>query len=74
MSIPIIFGAGLAKAKHFHDGVTTTELIVGFLSAALFGFLSIKYLLQYLSRHDFKVFVWYRLALAAVILIVYFTR
>jgi undecaprenyl-diphosphatase len=72
MSIPIIFGAGLVSLKHFHDGVTTGELLVGFVTAAVFGFLSIKYLLQYLSKHDFKIFVWYRLAVAAVILAVFF--
>lgn len=74
MSIPIIFGAGLANIKNFHTGVTTQELIVGFVSAAFFGFLSIKYLLQYLSKHGFKIFVWYRLALTALILAVYFLR
>lgn len=74
MSIPIIFGAGLVKLKDFHAGVTSAELAVGFISSAIFGFLSIKYLLRYLSKHDFKIFVWYRLALAALILAVYFAR
>ncbi|MFA5991205.1 MAG: undecaprenyl-diphosphatase UppP [Candidatus Doudnabacteria bacterium] len=74
MSMPIIFGAGLANIKNFHTGVTTMELVVGFTSAAIFGFLSIKFLLRYLSNHGFKIFVWYRLALAAVILAVYFIR
>lgn len=72
MSIPIIFGAGLANVKNFHTGVTTQELVVGFVSAAIFGFLSIKYLLRYLSKHGFKIFVWYRLALTAAILAVHF--
>ncbi|MCX6797090.1 MAG: undecaprenyl-diphosphate phosphatase, partial [Candidatus Doudnabacteria bacterium] len=74
MSIPIIFGAGLVKIKHFHDGVTTPELAAGFLSATIFGFLAIKYLLRYLSSHDFKIFVWYRIGLAILILAVYFVR
>ncbi len=74
MSIPIIFGAGLLKLKDFHNGVSGGELAVGFFTAAISGFLSIKYLLQYLARHDFKIFVWYRLALAAIILLVYFWR
>jgi len=74
MSIPIIFGAGLANIQNFHTGVTTMELVVGFVSAAIFGFLSIKYLLRYLSRHGFRIFVWYRLALTVAILVVYFIR
>ncbi len=74
MSIPIILGAGLVNIKHFHDGVTTLELAIGFLSAAIFGFLAIKYLLRYLAKHSFKLFVWYRLALAILILVIFFIR
>lgn len=74
MSMPIIFGAGLANIKHFNDGVTTQELAVGFISAALFGFLSIKYLLRYLTNHGFKIFVWYRIILAALVLLTVFVR
>ena len=74
MSIPIIFGAGLVSLKHFHDGVTSAELITGFVTAAVFGFLSIKYMLQYLARHDYKIFVWYRLAAAALVIAIFFLR
>ncbi len=74
LSVPIIFGAGLLKLKHFHDGVTTGQLAVGFLTAAVFGFLSIKFLLKLISTKDFKIFVIYRFALAAVIIAVYFAR
>lgn len=74
MSIPIIFGAGLLKIKHFHDGVTTPELLVGFVTAAVFGFLSIRYLLKLLARKDFTLFVWYRIGFAILITLVYFVR
>ena len=72
MSAPIIFGAGLVNVGYFTDGATLPQLTVGFLTAALFGFLSIKYLLRYLSKHGFGVFVWYRFLLAlAIVLVVY---
>jgi undecaprenyl-diphosphatase len=74
MSIPIIFGAGLLKLPQFHDGVTTGQLIVGFLTAAVSGYLSIKYMLRYIATRSFAIFTWYRLALAVVILIVYLAR
>ncbi len=70
MSIPIIFGAGLVKIRHLGGGVGWAELAVGFLASAIFGFLSIRYLLRYIAKHDFKIFVWYRLALAVLIMIV----
>jgi len=74
MSIPIIFGAGLLKLPQFHDGVTTGQLVVGFLTAAVSGYLSIKYMLRYITHRSFAVFTWYRLALAVVIMIVYLAR
>ena len=75
MSIPIIFGAGLLKAKDaFSGGASLSDVVIGFISAAVFGFLSIKFLLRYLARHDFKIFVWYRFILAGVILAVVYFR
>jgi undecaprenyl-diphosphatase len=74
MSVPIIFGAGLLKINEFGAGVSTPALIVGFVTAVVSGFLAIKYLIVYLGKHDFKVFVWYRFALAALIVIVYLIR
>jgi undecaprenyl-diphosphatase len=74
MSIPIIFGAGLLKIGDFTSGVTMPELLVGFVSAAVFGFLAIKFLLGYLGRHNFGIFIWYRYALAALIILVLLAR
>lgn len=74
MSAPIILGAGLLEAGNFQFGQETTQLLVGFISSAIFGFLAIKYLLKYISRNDFKVFVWYRILLAIVILGLYFIK
>jgi undecaprenyl-diphosphatase len=72
MSIPIIFGAGLFKIGDIGSDVSTAELIVGFTTSAVFGFLSIKYLLRYLAKHDFKVFAWYRFVIAAAVLVVFY--
>lgn len=74
MSIPIIFGAGLVKIEEFTKGVSWPALIVGLISSAIFGFLAIKYLLRFLASHDFKIFVWYRLVLAGLILLIYFGK
>jgi undecaprenyl-diphosphatase len=69
LSAPIIFGAGLAHLRHWPATIEPGMLLVGFLAAMLSGFLAIRYLLRYLARHDFRIFVWYRLGLAAAILI-----
>jgi undecaprenyl-diphosphatase len=72
LAIPIIAGAGLLKGV---DLVQTgfqgyaTEFFWGFVSSAVSGFVVIWALLGYLRRHSFKVFMYYRLAAAALVLI-----
>jgi undecaprenyl-diphosphatase len=43
--------------------------VVGTLAAVGSGLLAIEGLLGYVRRHDYSLFVWYRLALAAVVLL-----
>jgi len=65
LSGPIIFGAGLVALP---EAKFDPALLWGFLASAISGFLAIKFLLKYLSRNNFNVFVWYRLVLALLIL------
>ncbi len=74
MSIPIILGAGVLKLPEIAEIQNHTQVFVGFLSSAVFGFLSIKFLLKYISNRSFAVFAYYRIALAALIIIVYIIR
>lgn len=41
---------------------------VGFVSAFLSAFLCVRWLLRYISSHDFTVFAWYRIAFGLVII------
>ncbi len=74
ISIPIIFGAGVLKLPEIANIQNHLQLLVGFSSSAVFGFLAIKYMLKYISNRSFAIFTWYRLALAAIIVIVYLYR
>jgi undecaprenyl-diphosphatase len=82
LSAPIIAGAGLKSlldlAKEIKVGsIASSELVlfpVGFLVAAISGFLCIKFLLAFLRKHSTRVFAWYRFAFAALILIVALVR
>lgn len=74
MSVPIILGAGIIKIPDISQIENHGPVIVGFLSAMIFGFLAIKYMLRYIATKSFAVFAWYRFALAAVIIVVYFLR
>jgi undecaprenyl-diphosphatase len=46
---------------------------VGSLSAFISAFLCVRWLIRYISRHDFSAFAWYRIAFGAVILITAYT-
>lgn len=74
LSIPIIT---LAGGKKLFDVVTGDAgdvqldlVLVGMVTAAIVGYFTVKYLLQYLAHHPLDVFAYYRFALAAVILVV----
>lgn len=75
MSIPIMIGAsGLKLVKAFLDGFRFTShemtlLLVGMLVAFLVSIVTIKFLLRYIQRNDFKVFGWYRIALGIVVIL-----
>lgn len=71
MATPITFGACLVKAKAFRHSGLNLELLAGIGVSAFFGFLSIKYMLSYLQHYSYKVFVGYRLAFSALVLVVY---
>lgn len=46
------------------------EIVIGNIFAFVAGLLAVGFLLRYLSRHDLKLFGWYRLGLAAIIVLV----
>jgi undecaprenyl-diphosphatase len=73
LAMPIIAGAGVLKAVDVvHTGFQgyATQFLWGFVASAVSGFLVIWGLLAYLRRHDYKVFMIYRLVVAAIVLIV----
>jgi undecaprenyl-diphosphatase len=76
--VPIVFGAVLYKGlKHVVFGSLPSgwegPFLVGTIAAAGAGLIAIDLLLGYVRRHDYSIFVVYRLALAAAIAIVIVT-
>jgi len=74
LATPVMIGAFLLTLRDFQFSTINFAFIIAIATSAIVGFLSIKYLLRYLERHSFLPFVIYRLALATVIMILYFTR
>ncbi|MGN0178554.1 MAG: undecaprenyl-diphosphate phosphatase [Monoglobaceae bacterium] len=74
LAIPVMFGVSLLKIVTNTYNMTGAEwmlLIVAMVSAYIVSMLSVKFLVSYVRRHDFKVFGWYRIVLG-VLVIAYF--
>jgi undecaprenyl-diphosphatase len=70
LSLPIIAGAGVYEGLDLaRTGLrgNADVFLVGLVASAVSGFAVIWGLLRYLRRHDFTVFLWYRIALAALV-------
>jgi undecaprenyl-diphosphatase len=70
LGIPTLAIATLVQAKDVLDkGDMLIPLLVAILSAFVFSYLSIAWLMGFLRRQSTWVFVWYRLALGTALLI-----
>lgn len=72
LAIPVMFGASLLKILKFGLSFTGAELavlLVGMIVAFLVSVFIIKFLMNYIKKHDFKVFGWYRIVLGIIVLI-----
>lgn len=74
LSTPIIFGATVLKLKSFFEAGVGPMEITGILTAAITGYLAIASLIKFVATVSYKVFFWYRLALALVIVVVWYVR
>lgn len=72
LAIPVMFGASLLKlVKHgfAFTGLETAVLLVGMLVAFLVSVFVIRFLMDYIKKHDFTVFGWYRIVLGILVII-----
>ncbi len=79
MATPITAGAGIFEARKLLTGeagvqVALAPMLVGMVAALLSGLAAIHFMLRYLRTRSLDVFVWYRLVLAAVVLVVWLAR
>ena len=79
LGIPVMFGASLLKivkfflkADRMFSGIEIFYLIAAMIIAFLVSVYSIKFLMGYIKRNDFKLFGYYRILLG-VIVVAYFT-
>ena len=74
MAIPTMIGVSILKiGKFFYQGNTFTGdqsiiLLVGMVVSFIISIISIKFLMGYIKKNDFKVFGWYRIILGVLVL------
>ena len=73
LGIPAITAAGLVGLKDLispveGEAIAFLPLIAGLISSAVFSYLAIAWLLEFLKRRSTWVFVWYRLGFGILIL------
>jgi undecaprenyl-diphosphatase len=75
--VPVVAGASMVKGLDVaRDGLppgSTGPVLIGVLAAAVSGFGAIWVLMRYLQTHTYKVFVWYRIGAAIVIMLLIVT-
>jgi undecaprenyl-diphosphatase len=71
LGIPALTAAGLLEAVSARKDISATvgwgPTIVGTIVSFIVAYVSIAWLLRYVSRHSIIVFVWYRVALGALL-------
>lgn len=78
LAIPTMAGAtalDLAKTDIFNwsSGQIST-LTIGFITSFMVAFIVVKWLIKYIQTHDFKIFGWYRIAVAIIFTMIIFAK
>ena len=71
LAIPVMFGVSLLKIMKYGLAMTGGEvatLLLGMVVAYVVSMMAIKFLVNFVKNHDFKVFGWYRIILGIVVI------
>ena len=72
LAIPVMLGASLLKILKFGFAFTGMELAVlavGTIVAFVVSIVVIKFLMDYIKKHDFQIFGWYLIVLGALVIL-----
>jgi undecaprenyl-diphosphatase len=72
LAIPTLFGAtvySLYKERALLSAADLPMFGLGALSAFISAFLCVRWLLRYISSHDFMIFAWYRIMFGGIVLL-----
>lgn len=77
LAIPVMFGVSFLKIITF-DGILSSAdigvLLLSMVVAYIISLCTIKFLTDFVKKHDFKVFGWYRIVLGLIVIAVFLIR
>ncbi len=76
LAIPVLFAASAYELYKHRDTLSADDLEVlgvGLVAAFASAFVCVRWLLRYISRHDFTVFAWYRIGFGIIVLATAYT-
>jgi len=76
LAIPVLFAASAYELFKHRDTLSADDLgmlAVGLVAAFASAFACVRWLLRYISRHDFTIFAWYRIAFGIIVLATAYT-
>lgn len=72
LAVPVMLGASLLKVLQYGFAFSGSELLVlavGMITAFLVSIVVIRFLMDYIKKHDFQAFGWYRIVLGIIVLL-----
>jgi len=72
LAIPVLFAASAYELFKHRSTLSADDLGVlgmGLVAAFASAFVCVRWLLRYISRHDFTVFAWYRIGFGIIVLL-----
>jgi len=72
LGIPTLIGAGVYSLYKARDLLSMSDLplfLIGLVMAFVSAWVCVRWLLRYVSTHNFNAFAWYRIAFGILILV-----
>ena len=72
LAVPVMLGSSLLKLLKYGGSLSTNEaflLLTGCAVSFAVSLAAVKFLMNYIKKHDFKVFGWYRIVLGFIVLL-----
>ncbi len=76
LAVPLLFGATVYSLWKARDVLSVDDVpvfAVGFVTAFISAFVVVRWLIRYISTHDFTIFAWYRIVFGLLVLAMAYT-